>query len=78
MSESVASQFRAIVAEREHQIRESWVKAMELRITRDVLNQCQKAEGVNNFENCKEVADRYTSMLADSKVKGYRKIDVAS
>jgi len=77
MSESIAAQFRGVVESREGQIRESWVKAMELRITRDVLNQCQKIEGVNNFENCRELADRYTKLLADSKVKGYRKIDVA-
>ena len=63
------SLFLAVVESREKQIRESWVKAMELRITRDVLNQCQKIEGVNNFENCKEIASRYTSMLADSKVR---------
>jgi len=61
---------------RDEHIRESWVRAMEARIVRDELQKCQRTEGVNHYENCKEWSERYLNMLEDSKVKGYKKIDV--
>ena len=57
-------------AERDHIIREQWVKAMELRIVQEQLSKCQKSEGVNHYENCKEWSERYLNLLEDSKVGG--------
>lgn len=51
-------------------MRESWVKAMEVRIVRTELQKCYKYEGVNQLENCKELAERYMQMLRDNKVRG--------
>ncbi|PPR02603.1 hypothetical protein CVT24_002174 [Panaeolus cyanescens] len=62
--------------ERESFIRESWVKAMELRLVRDELGKCQSAEGVNHYENCKWLADKYLTMLKENRVRGYKQIDV--
>ncbi|KAF8322560.1 hypothetical protein DL93DRAFT_2048378, partial [Clavulina sp. PMI_390] len=56
------------VEKREHDIREEWVKVMELRITREALGTCQKIEGVNHYEKCKDLATRYTTMLRDAQV----------
>jgi NADH dehydrogenase (ubiquinone) 1 beta subcomplex subunit 10 len=54
---------------RETHIRESWVKAMEARIVRDNLSKCQKIEGVNHYEKCKQLAERYADMLKENRVR---------
>jgi len=73
---SSAVDYRAVVAEREKHIREAWVHTMEVRITREALIKCQQSEGVNHYETCKTLASKYTDMLQDAKVKGYRTIEV--
>ena len=62
----------AIVAERESKIREDWVKVMELRITRGMLVKCQESEGVNHYDKCKVLAEKYIDMLADTRVRTWR------
>jgi len=42
---------------------------MEARIVRENLSKCQKIEGVNHYERCKDLAERYTDMLKDSRVR---------
>ena len=42
---------------------------MEARIVRDNLSKCQKVEGVNHYERCKDLAERYADMLKDSRVR---------
>ena len=54
---------------REDHIRESWVKAMELRLVQQELNKCHLAEGVNHYENCKWLAEKYLDMLKTNKVR---------
>lgn len=54
---------------REEHIRETWVKAMEARIVRENLSKCQKVEGVNHYEKCKDLAERYTDMLRENKAR---------
>ena len=66
------SRFRhraAKLKSREEHIRESWVKAMEARIVRDNLSKCQRIEGVNHYEKCKDLAERYTDMLKENRVR---------
>jgi len=70
------AQLQEKLRQREDHIRESWVRAMEARIVREELVKCQRTEGVNHYENCKEWSERYISMLEDARVKGYKKIDV--
>ncbi|KAF5342145.1 hypothetical protein D9611_001607 [Ephemerocybe angulata] len=74
-AEKVA-QVKAQLEERENILRESWVKAMEARLVQEELGKCQKGEGVNHYENCKWLADKYLGMLKENRLKGYRKIDV--
>ncbi|KAM6504257.1 hypothetical protein JOM56_001200, partial [Amanita muscaria] len=62
--------------ERDEFIRESWVKAMEAKLVRDELEKCHRAEGVNHYENCKWLTDKYLKMLRENRVKGYKHIDV--
>jgi hypothetical protein len=53
---------------REEHVRESWIKAMEARIVRGELQKCYRGEGVNQLQNCKELAERYAGMIRDNKV----------
>lgn len=57
--------------EREHHVRESWVKAMEARLVREELKKCYRGEGVNHMQNCKDLAERYALMIRDNAIKGY-------
>jgi len=59
----------AKLAEKDHHIRESWVKAMEARLVREELEKCQRAEGVNHYENCKWLSEKYLTMLRENKVR---------
>ncbi|KAF8920196.1 hypothetical protein BDZ89DRAFT_1155104 [Hymenopellis radicata] len=67
---------KAKLEAQDHHIRESWVRAMEARLVRDELEKCQKSEGVNSYENCRWLAEKYAAMLKTHKVQGYKIIDV--
>jgi hypothetical protein len=42
---------------------------MELRLVREQLDKCYRTEGVNHYENCKDLSDRYLTMFKDNKVR---------
>lgn len=42
---------------------------MEARIVREELQKCHKAEGVNHYQACSDLANKYHSLLADAKVR---------
>jgi hypothetical protein len=44
------------------------VKAMEARLVREELEKCQKSEGVNHYENCRWLTEKYLKMLKENKV----------
>ncbi|GHJ90353.1 hypothetical protein NliqN6_6755 [Naganishia liquefaciens] len=67
--------YKKTLSERDNHIRESWVKAMEARIVREELVKCQRGEGVNHYKKCHHLAEMYTGMIRDNKVKGYKIID---
>jgi len=58
----------AKLKERADHIRESWVKAMEVRLVKQELEKCHKAEGVNHYENCAWLAQKYLTMLKENRV----------
>ena len=58
----------AKIEARDQHLRESWVKAMEARLVREELEKCQKSEGVNHYENCKWLSEKYLTMLKENKV----------
>jgi len=41
---------------------------MEARIVRSQLQECYRVEGVNQNENCKELAEKYLHMIRENKV----------
>ena len=42
---------------------------MEARIVRENLQKCYYFEGVNHYANCKDLADKYSKMIRDNKVR---------
>lgn len=70
------AQIKAKMEARDAHLRESWVKAMEARLVQEELDKCHRAEGVNHYENCKWLAEKYLGMLRENRVKGYNVVDV--
>jgi len=73
--EARTAEIKAKLQEREELMMESWVKMMELRLVGAELDKCHKAEGVNHYENCKWLAEKYLHKLRENRVKGYKVID---
>lgn len=48
------------------------MRTMEARIVREELQKCHKAEGVNHYQVCSDLAKKYHSLLADAKVSRIR------
>jgi len=61
--------FSARLAARDAHIRESWVRAMEARIVHDQLQSCYRAEGVNHYETCRELSEKYLTLLKENRVR---------
>ncbi|KAL0080767.1 hypothetical protein F4703DRAFT_1871004 [Phycomyces blakesleeanus] len=64
---------KAVYAARNQKIRDDWVKAMEARIIKEKLDECYRTEGVNHYQNCRELANMYFTALKENKVEGFRK-----
>ncbi|PWO00776.1 putative NADH-ubiquinone oxidoreductase 12 kDa subunit [Tilletiopsis washingtonensis] len=67
---------QATLDARDAKVRENWVRTMQARIVREELQKCQKAEGINHYQVCHGLAEKYLELLKDAKVQGYRVIDV--
>ncbi|KAG9102451.1 hypothetical protein FS749_000042 [Ceratobasidium sp. UAMH 11750] len=74
MSDAIEA-YKNVQESRENHIREAWIKVMETRLVREELQKCHKFEGVNHYQSCKELAERYIDMLKDAKVKGYTVVE---
>ncbi|KAG5519009.1 hypothetical protein PMAC_002540 [Pneumocystis sp. 'macacae'] len=62
----------ALSAAKDHAIRETWIRAMEMRLVKEDLDRCYRTEGVDHYEKCRELSDRYWRMLRqDYRVRGY-------
>lgn len=61
--------FQETLEARDAKIRENWVRTMEARLVREELQKCHKAEGVNHYQVCNELAKKYLSLLEDAKVR---------
>lgn len=54
-------------------LRESWIKAMMLRLVRDQLNACYRDNGVNGYENCAHLSELYLKWMREGyRVRGGR------
>ncbi|KAJ1666312.1 hypothetical protein IW140_005206 [Coemansia sp. RSA 1813] len=51
-------------------VRNQWVKIMKLRIVREKLNECYEREGVNHFQNCRFLVERYLKDLPEARIDG--------
>jgi hypothetical protein len=56
----------------ESMIREQWIRINALKVCRNALEKCYKNKGVNNFEDCRELAERYMQMMdTQGRVDGF-------
>mmetsp|Transcript_42059 Transcript_42059/g.99712 ORF Transcript_42059/g.99712 Transcript_42059/m.99712 type:complete len:92 (+) Transcript_42059:139-414(+) len=49
--------------QREHEVREKYVKMAEVKIIRQRLKECYLKEEVNQMKNCKELALKYLEAI---------------
>ncbi|KAI0768111.1 NADH-ubiquinone oxidoreductase 12 kDa subunit [Trametes elegans] len=76
IDEARKAEYKARLAEREHIIRESWVRAMEAKLVREKLERCYETEGVNHLESCKDLREEYITMLRENRVQGFKNIEL--
>ena len=50
----------AFVQQREHDTRERMIDVEKAKLIRERLRECYRNEGVNQFENCKDLVEKYT------------------
>ncbi|KDE05733.1 hypothetical protein MVLG_03966 [Microbotryum lychnidis-dioicae p1A1 Lamole] len=74
----IPSNYADIIASREEKIRQSWINVMEARLVREELQKCWRTEGVNHYEQCYDLAQKYLTLLRTSKIEGFRKLDFES
>lgn len=56
-------------AKREEAIKEQWVGVMEARLVRDKLAECWRSEGVNHYEVCHPLTEKYLELLRTNRVR---------
>ncbi|WFD05282.1 hypothetical protein MVES1_000611 [Malassezia vespertilionis] len=61
---------------RDDAIRDEWIKVMQVRLVREELQKCYRAEGENHYMVCAPIVKIYDDLLKDAKVKGYRTVDL--
>merc|ERR1712216_947641 len=49
----------AFVQQREHDTRERMIDVEKAKLIRERLRECNRNEGVNHFENCKDLVEKY-------------------
>ena len=50
-------------------IRDEWIKVMQLRLVRDELQKCYRAEGENHYHVCAPIVKVYDDLLKEARVR---------
>lgn len=58
----------AVQEAREAKVRDDWVKTMEARLVREELAKCWREEGVNHYQSCHALTEKYLDMLRSHRV----------
>ncbi|GJN93510.1 hypothetical protein Rhopal_006567-T1 [Rhodotorula paludigena] len=72
---AIPDNFLEIKAAREEKIRQSWIGVMEAKLVREELQKCWRTEGVNHYEVCHALTEKYLDLLRTNRVEGYIKLD---
>ncbi|ODQ79449.1 hypothetical protein BABINDRAFT_37243 [Babjeviella inositovora NRRL Y-12698] len=56
---------------RDSYLREQYVRGASLKTVRKALGHCYHTSGVNHFEDCRELAELYLTMLRTHQITGY-------
>ena len=54
---------------REAKLRSDWVKVMEARLVREELAKCWREEGVNHYQSCHALSEKYIDMIRTHRVR---------
>lgn len=49
-------------------IRDEWIKVMQIRLVRDELQKCHRAEGENHYQVCAPIVKVYNDLLKEARV----------
>lgn len=58
----------AVIDAREAKLRSDWVRTMEARLVREELAKCWREEGVNHYQSCHALAEKYLDMIRTHRV----------
>ncbi|CDO53334.1 NIDM subunit of mitochondrial NADH:ubiquinone oxidoreductase (complex I), putative [Geotrichum candidum] len=65
------SDAKALRSAQDSLIREQWIRVEALKTVRRALEKCFQTQGPNQYENCKDIAEKYLDMLPTHRVQGY-------
>lgn len=60
--------FAAVIDAQEAKIRSDWVNTMEARLVREELAKCWRTEGVNHYQSCHALSEKYLEMVRTHRV----------
>ncbi|KAM0786684.1 hypothetical protein ACM66B_002129 [Microbotryomycetes sp. NB124-2] len=75
---AVSEDYKEIISDREDKIRKGWIGLMEARLVREELAKCWRTEGVNHYEQCHPLTEKYLDLLRQNRMEGFRKLDFES
>ncbi|KAK9896266.1 hypothetical protein P389DRAFT_171378 [Cystobasidium minutum MCA 4210] len=78
MAKPTFEDYQAVIDAQEAKIRSDWVNTMEARLVREELAKCWREEGVNHYQSCHALSEKYLDMVRTHRVTGYRKLDFKS
>jgi hypothetical protein len=58
-------------AAQDSMLREQAIRVQALEVVRSALEKCYETQGSNQYENCKDLAERYLDLLPKAEVKGF-------
>lgn len=65
----IAAFLSAVIDAQEAKIRSDWVNTMEARLVREELAKCWREEGVNHYQSCHALAEKYLDMVRTHRVR---------
>ena len=63
------SMFAAVLDAREAKVRSDWINTMQARLVREELAKCWREEGVNHYQSCHALAEKYLDMVKSHRVR---------
>ena len=72
IADALSLSLPAVMDAREAKLRSDWVKVMEARLVREELAKCWREEGVNHYQSCHALSEKYIDMIRTHRVRERR------